>query len=72
MTLAGTPATRVFGGTSCVTTLPAATTAFSPISTPHSIMEFPASHALSLIITGASLLGKRLTLGESKTNEPGS
>jgi hypothetical protein len=33
ITLAGTPATTVLGGTSLVTTAPAATTEFSPIVT---------------------------------------
>jgi hypothetical protein len=34
ITFAGTPATKLFGGTSLVTTAPAATTEFSPTITP--------------------------------------
>jgi len=34
ITVAGTPATRLAGGTSCVTTAPAATTASAPMFTP--------------------------------------
>lgn len=39
ITRAGTPATTAFAGTSFVTTLPAPTTAFSPMVTPHKIVE---------------------------------
>src|SRR5215467_10739462 len=38
-TFAGLPATIVFGGTSCVTTLPAPTIAFSPMTTLERIVD---------------------------------
>ena len=38
MNFAGIPPTIVFGGTSAVTTAPAATTAFSPMVTPGKIV----------------------------------
>src|SRR5262245_34472631 len=37
---AGTPTTRACAGMSCVTTAPAPTNAYSPIVTPHTIVEF--------------------------------
>src|ERR1700678_926224 len=50
MTLAGFPPTRVFGGTSLVTTEPAATTEFSPTVTPP-MMVAPAAIQTFLSIT---------------------
>lgn len=50
ITLAGFPPTRVFGGTSLVTTDPAATTEFSPTVTPP-IMVAPAAIQTFLSIT---------------------
>ena len=50
MTLAGFPPTRVFGGTSLVTTAPAATTEFSPTVTPPMIVA-PAAIQTFLSIT---------------------
>ena len=46
ITLAGTPATRLFGGTSLVTTLPAAITEPSPIVTPGVTTTLPPNQIL--------------------------
>ena len=51
MTLAGTPATTVLGGTSLVTTAPAATTEFSPMVTPGNIVALAPIHVLRRITT---------------------
>src|ERR1041385_314571 len=63
-TVAGFPATTVFGSTLFVTTDPAATTEFSPIVTPFKITAFIPIHTLSAIFTGAvfSLGGAGLSL----------
>ena len=47
--LAGTPPTTVFAGTSLETTAPAATTAFSPMVTPGSMVAAAPIHALRLM-----------------------
>ena len=52
MTLAGTPPTKVYGGTSCETTAPAAITAPSPIVTLRKIITFGPIHALFPMVTG--------------------
>lgn len=52
ITLAGIPATIVYGATSCVTTAPAATTAPSPMCTLWRIMVCEPIQALSSITTG--------------------
>ena len=46
MNFAGTPPTIVFGGTSAVTTAPAATTEFSPMVTPGNIVAAAPIHGL--------------------------
>ena len=51
-TTAGFPATKVSGGTSFVTTLPAATMALSPIVTPGQITTPPPIHQSSPIVSG--------------------
>ncbi len=53
-TRAGTPTTRVFGGTSLVTRLQAATTDPRPIVTPFVIMHLLPSHTLSSITIGSA------------------
>ncbi len=53
ITFAGTPPTIVSGGTSRVTTAPAATTAQSPTVTPGSIVEFEPTHTLFPSFIGA-------------------
>lgn len=57
---AGTPAIKLYGGTSFVTTLPAATTEHSPIVTPGNIIDFAPIQQLSLIITGELIGGYNL------------
>src|ERR1041385_8432663 len=52
-TVAGFPATTVFGSTLFVTTDPAATTEFSPMVTPFRITVFMPIQTLSEIFTGA-------------------
>ena len=52
-TVAGFPATTVFGSTLFVTTDPAATTEFSPIVTPFRITAFMPIQTLFAIFTGA-------------------
>lgn len=59
MILAGLPATRVFGGTSFVTTEPAATTEFSPIVTPAMIVTFAAIQTLRSTAIGAAVTPAR-------------
>ena len=49
MCLAGMPPTTVFAGTSLETTAPAATTAFSPMVTPGSIVAPAPIHAFFLM-----------------------
>lgn len=57
MTLAGFPPTSVFGGTSFVTTDPAATTEFSRIVTPPTIVASPAIQTFLSITIGLRLSG---------------
>src|ERR1051326_8451491 len=52
-TIAGLPATTVFGSTVFVTTDPAATTEFSPIVTPFKITAFIPIQTLSQLLIGA-------------------
>ena len=52
---AGTPAARVFGGTSRVTTAPAAMTAPLPIVTPGSTVAFPPIQTSSPIVMGCAM-----------------
>ena len=52
MIRAGTPATTVQGGTSRVTTVPAPTTALSPIRTPGRITAFALTQTLAPIVIG--------------------
>ena len=52
MNFAGTPPTIVFGGTSAVTTAPAATTEFSPMVTPGNIVAAAPIHALRFTTMG--------------------
>ena len=52
MTLAGFPPTRVFGGTSLVTTEPAAMTEFSPTVTPPTMVTSAAIHTFFSITMG--------------------
>ncbi len=53
MTLAGTPPTIVFGGTSLVTTAPAATTTQSPIVMPDKIVALEPIQTWSPMVIGA-------------------
>lgn len=53
ITFAGTPPTIVFGGTSLVTTAPAATIEFSPIVTPEVMVQFAPIQTLFPIRIGA-------------------
>ena len=55
MIFAGIPPTTVFAGTSLETTAPAATTAFSPMLTPGSIVAAAPIHAFRLIFIGLGL-----------------
>src|SRR5690625_5637924 len=55
ITLAGFPATIVYGGTSFLTTEPVETIEFSPIVTPGRMTTFKVIHAPLLIWTGAIL-----------------
>jgi len=74
--LAGTPFTTVSGGTSFVTTLPAAITEFSCTVTFGSIVTHPPMTTLSFIIDGVrhllwgNLSFSRLLLGPMKTLSP--
>lgn len=52
MVLAGTPATMTLSGTSFVTTVPAATMAFSPTVTPGRMIAPAPIHALRFITIG--------------------
>jgi hypothetical protein len=52
MILAGTPATKLFAGTSFVTTAPAPTTEFSPTVTPPSMVAAVAIHTFVSIAIG--------------------
>ncbi len=52
MTLAGTPATKLFAGTSFVTTAPAPITEFSPTVTPPSIVAAVAIQTFLSITIG--------------------
>src|SRR5690349_16712490 len=54
MTRAGTPPTRVLGGTSETTTAPAATTAPAPIETPPTTVTAAPIHAPSPIVIGSN------------------
>ncbi len=56
MTFAGTPATSVAGGTSCVTTAPAATTASAPMVTPGRIVVAAPIHAFAWIAIGSAVM----------------
>ena len=51
--MAGFPATTAFGGTLLVTTAPAATTEFSPMTTAFKMVAFMPIQTLSPIFTGA-------------------
>ena len=62
MTAAGFPPTRVSGGTSLVTTEPAATTEFSPTVTPPMIVT-PAATIAQLICAFANTKGGAIVLG---------
>ena len=53
ITLAGTPATSEWGGTSLVTTAPAATTECCPMLTPGRMVAFAPIQMSSSIVTGA-------------------
>ncbi|RXE70780.1 hypothetical protein ED352_08390 [Muribaculaceae bacterium Isolate-002 (NCI)] len=55
ITLAGTPATRVYGGTSWVTTLPEATCDISPIVFPGSIIALVSIEAPLQTLTLANM-----------------
>ena len=61
MARAGMPPTTVYGGTSCVTTAPEATTAPSPTVIPGNMIALLQIQALFPIVTGAPLPAK---LGE--------
>jgi hypothetical protein len=56
ITVAGTPATRVAGGTWCVTTAPAATTESAPIVTPGRIVAAVAIHTFVSIVIGSAVM----------------
>src|SRR4051812_28392731 len=58
-TMAGFPATTVFGATLLATTEPAATTEFSPMVTPFSMTAFIPIQTLSAMRTGAVRIGGR-------------
>jgi len=76
MGFAGMPFITVLGGTSFVTTLPAAITEFSPTVTFGSIVTHPPMTTLSFIIDGVrhllwgNLSFKRLLFGPMKTSLP--
>ena len=55
MNFAGTPPTMVFGGTSAITTAPAATTEFSPMVTPGKIVAAAPIHALRFTTIGLQI-----------------
>jgi hypothetical protein len=59
MTLAGFPPNRVFGGTSLVTTEPAATTEFSPTVTPPMIVAPAAIQTFFSITMGFAITKAR-------------
>ena len=61
ITLAGTPATRLFGGTSLVTSLPAITEP-SPIVTPGVTTTLPPNQILFPIVIGAPTLNLHYVL----------
>src|SRR3981081_151648 len=63
MTLAGFPPTRVFGGTSLVTTEPAATTELSPTVTPPMMVAPAAIHPLFHIPMGFPIVAARRCKG---------
>jgi len=63
MTLAGTPATKLFAGTSFVTTTPAPTTEFSPTVTPPSMVTAVAIQTFFSITIGLAVDGKLVQLG---------
>lgn len=56
MVLAGTPATMTLSGTSFVTTVPAATMAFSPMVTPGRMIAPAPIHALRFITLSVLLI----------------
>jgi hypothetical protein len=56
MTFAGTPATRVAGGTSWVTTAPAATTESAPMVTPGKIVAATPIHTFVSIVIGSAVM----------------
>ena len=56
MTVAGTPATSVAGGTSRVTTAPAATTESAPMLTPGRIVAAVAIHTFGPIVIGSAVM----------------
>jgi len=62
-TCAGFPPTRVFGGTSLVTTEPAATTEFSPTVTPPMMVTPAAIHTLFSITMGFPIVAARRSEG---------
>src|SRR3546814_1798916 len=64
-TRAGFPAARLFGGTSLVTTEPAATTEFSPIVTPPMIVAPVAIQTFLSIIIGFPIVTARRCDGSS-------
>ena len=77
MTRAGFPPTSVFGGTSLVTTEPAATTEFSPTVTPPmmiapaAIQYVPLDHDRPFRCGGPSLRGfKRMARGDDADVRP--
>jgi hypothetical protein len=65
MTRAGFPPTRVFGGTSLVTTEPAATTEFSPTVTPPMIVAAAAIQTFLSITTGFAITKARRREGST-------
>ncbi len=56
MTFAGTPATSVAGGTSWVTTAPAATTESAPMVTPGKIVAAVPIHTFVSIVIGSAVI----------------
>lgn len=63
MTRAGFPPTSVFGGTSLVTTEPAATTEFSPTVTPPMMVAPAAIHTHFSITVGLPIVAARRSDG---------
>src|SRR5664280_249570 len=64
-TVAGTPATRVAGGTSCVTTAPAATTESAPMVTPGKTVAAVPIHTFLSIVIGSTVMYVRRLSGST-------